>query len=271
MALKVLAGFGAPEEVARRYAPRGFSVIEPEHGPLFVKLAALCVMTQWALTLPPVFRSPNTLGDWWLGWGAGAFWWVGVLTVWFGCAAWIRRRIPADDNGSSRHWTHWLFWVPMPARWRPRDPERVSRRASGMLLPVTVALAIFFVAPAWFLERLLPAGTDTSWAQYDSVFQGALLAPLIALIAVRIVLFSATLVNVRWQAQTEGVRFVLWVALVGLLYWAVLDWDIFANAAIDFAFKVWLGLFLTVNTIQIVVQSWRALLRVRTPGALRTR
>src|ERR1043165_8523880 len=51
MALDLLQRFGSPTDVAARYQPRGFDLIEPGHAPLFVKLSLLAVGLQWALTL----------------------------------------------------------------------------------------------------------------------------------------------------------------------------------------------------------------------------
>src|SRR5262245_49506767 len=117
LAIEVISRFGRPEDVAARYSPRGFEIIEPEHAPTFVKLAAACVAIQWALTLPAVFASRTTIGEWWLGWGFGAFAWVGALVIWFGLATWIRRRTPVDSAHLSRPWTHFIFWLPVAAEW----------------------------------------------------------------------------------------------------------------------------------------------------------
>jgi len=92
MAMTVVRRFGRPDEVASRYAPRSFQLIEPVYAPMFVKLAMLCVAIQWAVTLPAVFASRMTFGDSWLRWGFSAFSWVGFLVVWFGMASWIQRR-----------------------------------------------------------------------------------------------------------------------------------------------------------------------------------
>lgn len=268
LATEVVRRFGRPEDVAARYSPRGFQIIEPEHAPVFVKLSAACVAIHWGLTLPAVFASRTTLGDWWLTAGFAAFAWVGMLVVWFGLATWIRRRSPVDSESLSRPWTHYLFWLPLPADWRPIDREAFERRAELGTMPFGAVLTIFFIAPAWFLALLSPAGTHTSWAQYDEAFRHSLLPSLIALMAVRLVLCAASFINARWRASLEAVRFGMWVCFVALLYWAVFDWDIFSSTAVDALFKAWLMIFLIVNTIQILVWIRRALTRVRVPNAL---
>ena len=268
MAMDILRHFGRPDEVAARYALRGFQLIEPEYSPVFLTLATICVAIQWAVTLPAVFSSRMTLGDWWLRWGFSAFSWVGFLVLWFGIASWIQRRFPADPSSGIRPWTHWIFWVPFPREWRPGEPEAAEWRAGINAAPLGAILTIFFIAPAWILAHLLPAGTDTSWALYDDRFQRWLLTPLIVLMAVRLVLLAAAALNERRRARTEALRFGLWVCSVALLYWAVFSGRIFAHVITDALFKVWLLIFLFVNTIQILVWIWRAATRVRIPKTL---
>ena len=259
MALDLLRRFGRPDDVASSYRPRGFNLVEPEDAPLFVKLATICVAVQWALTLPPVFRSEATVGDWWLGWGLGALWWVGALLLYFGGAAWIRRRSPIDANTGRRPWTHWILWLPMSEDWRPTLP-RVQPRAAKVELIIAAIVTAFFAAPAWLLGLFL---TDASWAEYDGGFSRRLLVPLIALLIARIAFAAAVIADSRRRAPTETLRFCLWAAFVGLLYWALLGWDIFAAAGVDAVFKAWLAVFLLVNTIQIGGWVRRALARVR--------
>jgi hypothetical protein len=268
-ALAVLRRFGQPDEVAARYAPRGFQLIEPEYSPLFVKLAAACVLIQWAITLPPVFSARMALGDWWLRWGFSALSWVGFLVVWFGLASWVQRRSPADPSTGSRPWWHWVFWIPFSGEWRPGEPAATQWRAAVGAAPLGAMLTGFFIAPAWILAHLLPSGTDTSWARYDYHFQhGGLLAPLIVLMVVRLVLLAAAALNEQRRARTDALRFGLWVCFVALLYAAVFGGHIFANAITDGLFKAWLLIFLLINTIQIIVWIWRASTRVRVPKTL---
>lgn len=269
LAMDVLRRFGSPHDVAARYAPRGFQLIEPGPSPLVVTLAVLCIAVQWAVTLPAVFSSRMTVGDWWLQWGLSAFAWAGVLVLWFALASWVQRRSPADPYSGGRPWTHWIFWVPFPRAWRPGEPEAAERRAAVGAAPLGAVLTVFFIAPAWILSRLLPAGTDTSWALYDDQFQRWLLVPLIALMAVRLVLLAAAALNERWDTRTETLRVGLWICFVGLLYWAVFEGRIFASPATDALFKAWVLVFLLVNTIQLLVWMRRVATRVRMPEALR--
>jgi hypothetical protein len=268
LAVELVRGFGLPEEVAARYSPRGFQIIEPAHAPVFVALSAVCVVVQWALTLPAVFASRTTPSEWWRGWGFGAFAWVGMLVIWFGLATWVRRRASANSDSSSRPWTHFIFWLPVPMGWRPFDIQGLERRLELRALPLGVMATIFFVAPAWFLGLLTRTGTDTSWALYDEGFRRGMLPALIVLMVVRLTLCAVAGFNAHLRARLDVIRFALWVCFVGLLTWAVFGWSIFASHVADALFKVWLLVYLLVNVIQIVVWIRRALTRVRVPKIL---
>ena len=202
MALELLRRFGSPAEVASRYRPRGFDLIEREHASLFLKLAVLCVGIQWALTLPAVFRATVSVGGWWTTWGLGALWWVGVLLLYFAGAAWIRRVSPVDADTGKRPWTHWILWLPMSEEWRPKGPA-VGPRATKFQITLATIATVFFAAPAWFLSLLV---TDASWAQYDADFSRWLLVPLLAVLAARIALSAAVVADVRRRAPTETLR-----------------------------------------------------------------
>jgi hypothetical protein len=266
LATEVVRSFGQPEDVASHYHKRGFQIIEPEHAPTFVGLSAAFIALQWAVTLPAVFVSNMPLGKWWLTYGFNAFTWVTVLLAWFGLATWVRRRWPVDSQSPLRPWMRLIFRLPVAAgNWRPIDRDAIERRGAVNAFPIGVALTIFFIAPVWFLNLLTPTGTSTSWALYDADFQRLLLPVLIPLAIVRLGLFAATGISKAWRVRLETVRFVLWIGFVALLYWALFRWAIFATPVVNVIFKVWLLVFLIVNTIQIGVWVRRALTRVRVP------
>ena len=268
MATQLLRRFGRPEEVAARYAPPGFQLIAPEYSPLVVRLATLCIAIQWGLTLSAVFAARMSFSDWLLRWGFSAFAWLGLLVAWFGIASWVQRRSPVDPDSGLRPWTHWIFWVPFPRQWRPGEPQATEWRAGLHAAPLGAVLTIFFIAPAWILSHLLPAGSNTAWALYDAHFQRWFLAPLIALMAVRLLLLAAAVRSEPWRARTETLRFVLWVAFVVVLSWTLFAERIFAFGVTDALFKSWLLIFLLVNVIQILVWLWRETTRVRVPTRL---
>ena len=274
MTVDVLKKIGRPEEVASRYGtPRGFNVIEPEHAPSFIKLAGFGVAIQWGLTLPSVFSGSVPFGKWWLGWGLGALWWVGFLVVWYGLAGWIQRRSPVDPHSFIRPWTHFIFWVPVAQDWQPllKEPEQTLYGGARILIPLSALLTIFFVSPASFLDFCVPAGVDTSWALYDDGFRTWFLIPLVGLMAVRLVLFTAATVKENLRSRTEPIRFGLWVVFTGLLIWALLGWKIFSSVPADVLFKLWLSIFVLVNCLQIFGGIRRTLTRIRVPNDLAKR
>lgn len=155
----------------------------------------------------------------------------------------------------------------------PPDKEGETRSGGGtggqiVGLLVLALLVTFFVSPAWFLDFILPASVDSSWARYDTAFQGGLLVPLILLMSARLALFTIAVYNEHWCARTEPLRFGLWVMFIGLLIWTLIGWDIFASPTVDFIFKAWLSIFVLVNGIVIVVFLRRALTRVHVPKTL---
>ena len=238
-----------------------------------MKLAVACVAIQWALTLPAVFASHLAFRDWAAGWGFGALSWVGLLVLWFGLASWIQRRSPPDPDTGARSWTHWIFWVPFSGAWQPGKPQDTQWRAARNSAPLGAVLTLFFIAPAWILGHLLPAGTDTSWVRYDEHFQRWLLIPLLVLMAVRLVLFAAAVLNAQRRARTEVVRVILWVGFIALLYYAEFSGHFFAHPATDAIFKAWLLVYMVVNTIAIFIWfMWPATrVRVRLPTTLAAR
>jgi hypothetical protein len=270
LAMEVVQDFGQPDMVAAHYSPRGFAIIEPEHAPTFVMLATIIVAAEWLVTLPRVFVSTMTLRDWAAGPGLGAMSWVGLLLVWFGLASWVRRRSPVDPQTHVRPWTHWLLWLPIPRAWRPVDHAANARRLAIRLVPLSTVVTLFFFAPSWWLQLLLPAGTDTSWAAYEESFHHWLFPPLLALIVVRLLMLMTVVINVRVWTRLEAVRVTLWACFVALLIWVLFDWQIFANGITNALFKLWLAVFVLVNAIQLIVWMRRAALRVRAPGALRS-
>ena len=265
MALEVLRHFGRPDEVAARYAPRGFQLIESEYVPLVLKLAAICIAIQWAATLPLVFWAGMTFGDWWLRWGFSAFAWFGVLVLWFAIASWVERRFPADPDSGARPGFIGCSGFPSPKTGTPVNRKPRSG-APHWVLPRSAPYSPSCLSRRRGFSALLPAGVNTSWALYDAKFGHWVLPPLIALMAVRLVLFAAVTLNERWQAPTNALRFGLWVAFVALLYWAVFGWRIFAEPLTDVLFKAWLLFFLLVNTVQILLWARRATTRVRLPA-----
>lgn len=268
LAIEVLQDFGQPEVVAAHYNPPGFALVEPEQAPIFVALAAIVVTVQWLLTLPRVFQSTMTFGEWAAGPALGAMSWVGLLVLWFAMATWIRRLSPVDPQTRARPWTHWIFWLPGPRTWRPVDHASDSRRLALRLIPLGALVTALFIAPSWWLQLLLPSGSNSSWAMYDNNFHHWILPPLLALMSARLLLSSTAVASKQRWAKTEGIRVVLWFTFVAMLTCVLFGWPIFANGLTNALFKAWLAIFLLVNMIQLIVWTRRSAVKVRTPGQL---
>jgi len=251
MAMKVVNDFGQPDEVARRYRSGSLELIEPGQVPAFLKLVALTVGLQWALTLPRV--SQGSFSEWWLSWGLGAFWWVGVLLTCFAVMSWFRRRLPAGSDAARQ-----------PAQaWRPTARDLALQPGPAVIQwSLSAVLIAFFAAPAWTVGHLLPGTTGGVWAVYDDPFSRYLLPPLLAIMVARLLLFALVAVRQRSSDSVEIIRSGLWVCFVALLWWAQLRWQIFANVGVNLGFKSWLVIFLIVNTVQIAMSAPRWLARV---------
>ena len=163
--------------------------------------------------LAGVFDGSSTFSEWWLESGFAAFWWVGVLVVWFAIGAWIQRRAPIEPQ---QLWAavHTLpVLVPVRQDWQPHLPIiHIRRRRSSFRWRHVDDL---FVSPEWWLGLLTEP--DPSWLRYDDDFRGQLLAPLIVLMATRMALFTVATVSKHWRARTELVRVGLWVTFVAVL------------------------------------------------------
>lgn len=270
LAMRIVGDFGQPDVVAAHYCAPGFIIIEPEHAPTLAILAAIIVAAEWLITLPRVFVSSLTFPDWAAGPGLGAMSWVGLLFVWFALASWVRRRSPLDPETQVRPWTHWFFWLPTPRTWRPIDHAANARRLALRLVPAGTVVTLFCIAPAWWLQLLLPAGTDSSWLMYAQSFRHWLYPPLVALLSACLLLLMTVVISARLWTRLEGVRVALWACFVVLLSWVLFGWQVFANGITNALFKIWLLIFVVINIIQLIVWMRRAALKVRAPGALRT-
>ena len=110
-----------------------------------------------------------------------------------------------------------------------------------------------------------------SWVGYDKHFQHWLLLPLLALMAVRLVLFAAAVLDAQRRARTESLRVGLWVSFVVLLYYAEFSGHFFAHPATDAIFKAWLLVYMVVNTITLFIWFMWPATRVRVPTTLAPR
>ena len=85
MAIELVHAFGAPDDVADRYRPAGFTIVPATRSTKFAAIAFGGVALQWLITLPAaLLETPEpgrefvALGGWWLTHGIGALWWPGL-------------------------------------------------------------------------------------------------------------------------------------------------------------------------------------------------
>src|SRR5262249_10935839 len=148
MALDLVRGFGAPEDVADQYRAPGFTIIPPTRSARFALLAFAGVALQWLITLPPVLplifapgREFVAVGHWWLTAGLGALWWPGFLVSAAIIAAWVRHTWPAAERTA----------------WRPRtqDTDRINRPLWAIgIVAAACGVAAMFSAPALIVQTL---------------------------------------------------------------------------------------------------------------------
>ncbi|WP_127795012.1 hypothetical protein [Agromyces sp. LHK192] len=145
MTMDLLTAFGAPQDVADRYRPAGFTVIRPSDAPRFTWLALGGVGVIWVVSLAGYLSGAipvvgwdygadawwGRLTVWWLGPGIGAFWWPGLLITYTLLAALANRRRDASSES----------WTPRAA---PRIPAQTIDRdlVSRTGLVVTMALSL---------------------------------------------------------------------------------------------------------------------------------
>jgi hypothetical protein len=246
MVLNLLREFGAPAEVAARYAPPGPAAIPAEKTRSFAIVSLVGIGLQWALTLPAVFQG-QSLAGWWLTWGLGAFWWPGLVAMLSLAEAWLRH----------------AGWI-RPA-WRPRvvDPDRVERGPTAFGLATIALGAAFMIALPW-LARLMPAPLPQVFA-FDPEFLRARAAPVVLLWAATFVVRAVALSRGRWTAALRRVDLALSLAFVGLLVWWLLAGPIFQAPATDAGAKGAIGLVLFFIALDLGVRAVRRRPRLRAP------
>ena len=271
MTVEVIKKIGRPDVVAAQYGtPAGFNIIEPELAQSFVKSSICLVSLIWVVLLPLVSTSFMTVGEWMLWSLTGSFCSVGLLTVWYGMASWVQRRYPVDPHDFTRPWTHFIFWVPVTQDWQPWivEPKQLVYAGAKILIPLSALLTVFFISPATWFDLILPDSFDTSWAHYDPGFRTWLLPLIILLMISRLVLFTVAVYKESLRPRTEPVRLGLWMFFIVMLIWALVSWDIFASVVVNVLFKLWLWVFVLVNSLAIWGYIQRYLARVRLPKDL---
>lgn len=260
--LQLLESFGRPEDVAERYLPAGFIIVEPSAAPRFVKIAAIGVLLQWIASgflyyqAAASGQSPGALqllAQWWLSSGLGALWWPGFLVFCYGIDAWLKRRRPAAGE------------------WRPqlRELDRQRVNAVGMtvlILANLIGAAYLLVGPALLAERLLPSGFNTSWAVYAEGFRSLWLPLFVGLFAADIFLCAIVLLKGRWTIVTRRIELGFSIAWIGALVACGLGGKMFAVPASDEVARFALLLIAFFVAVDVLIKLRREYARVRMPA-----
>ena len=260
-AMALLNGFGRPADVAARYRPT-LTIIDPVDSRAFLKSSVIGVAIIWVAGLVSAFQHRPAsiedgllaLRDFYAKVGLQALIWPGFLVVWFGLAAWARRR-----------WPRTAVWKPRPAE---RDMVNRFGTASAVLFGAVGAAVLANPGGALNLVsggRLSAAGYAAF--AYDSGFltlRGpAVLAVIVADLAVLLVIA----IRGRWEPATRRAQLVLNVVTGGVLLWVLFGGPAFSQQSTDQLFKVAVGATVLGILIDLVVKGRRQRLRIAATAA----
>ena len=223
MALAMVRSFGAPADVAARYAVPGLVIIPAAQTRSFAVLALAGFGLQWALTLPQVFQG-QPLVAWWFSAGLGAFWWPGFMVMMALAASTLRH-----------------FRTTQPA-WAPRraDTDHLSRITLAIGLIGSLVGTAFMISLPWIAPHL-PGPLPQVFA-FDPTFLQERAAFAVLLWLAGLGLLAVLLIQGRWTALTRRLDLagnLAWVAL--LLFWLSAG-SIFTSPATDSGARGGLGL-----------------------------
>jgi hypothetical protein len=247
-AMALLNGFGRPAEVAARYRPT-FTIIDPADSRAFLKSSAIGVALIWLVGLFAAFRDwPASIGDglnalqeFWFTVGLPALMWPGFLVVWFGVAAWARRRWPPTTT------------------WKPRAAERdtINRFATASALVFFAAGTVVLINPGAALNLISGARlSDAARAAfaYDSdsarLRGPALLVVLVAQLAVLL----ASVIRGRWEPATRRAQLVVNIVMCAVLLWVLFGGSTFEQATTDQMMKAAIALTVLFVLIDLIVR-----------------
>lgn len=235
MALAMVRSFGAPADVAARYAVPGLVIIPAAQTRSFAVLALAGFGLQWALTLPQVFQG-QPLVAWWFSAGLGAFWWPGFMVMMALAASTLRH-----------------FRTTQPA-WAPRraDTDHLSRLALsfgliGSLLGTAFMISLPSIAPH------LPGPLPQVFA-FDPGFLRERAGFAVLLWLAGLGLLAVLLVQGRWTVLTRRLDLagnLAWVAL--LLFWLSAG-PIFTSPATDSGARGGIGLVILFVALDLGVK-----------------
>ena len=259
MAIDLVGAFGAPDDVAQRYRPEGFTIIAPSQSQAFALWALIPVAVQWALTLPGVFAAPEAfpgqsltrLGAWWTTWGLGAFWFPGFLVALAIIGAWVRH-----------------LW-PSLSQWTPR--QAVGRGALNRPLMALGLGAWAAGAAVWifiaFHGQQLPGVLPKVFA-FDPEFLHSRAAWLPPLWAGHYIVYLMVFIEGRWRTLTRRADLAFGAALCALMAWYVVAGPIFTSKPTDDAARGALAIIVLVTLVSVAVRLYRASGEIRPPQGL---
>ncbi|MBC7918664.1 MAG: hypothetical protein H7Y28_12725 [Rhodoferax sp.] len=248
MATDMLRAFGHPQTVAARYLPT-LNIIDPADGHRFLRIAAIGLAVIWVLGLlkhlQPQIHSGwdllSAIGQWWSGVVIPSLWWPGVLVVYFGIAAWTRRRMPQE------------------ADWTPLAPDRLQGGRVVMVMGIVgMACGLYVLAePRWILDvvwsgRAAPAAYTA--LTYTDTFLNRQAPYLFALIAVNIPMYAIAIAQGRWSAAMRSAETGLTVVMCAVMAWTVMDGPIFLSRGSDKTAKFLMALIIACTLVYMAIQ-----------------
>lgn len=254
MVMEMLGAFGQPEDVAARYNPRGFELIERGASPAFVYIAVTGVAIQWTFGLIHIFARAQSFDEgamgvarWWTSGGLGALWWPGFLIVCFAIGAWVRRRWPSVGA------------------WRPaaHDRDHANRFWTLVAMVFFAIGAGLLIALPWASEALLPAKAAPAF-RFDPTFLTWRAPFVLPFWTVGFIMLGIVLVEGRWRTLTRRIELVTNLAGCALMGWW-LTGDIFISRVANDTTKAGIGLVLFFMLIDIGVKLYRLQARITPP------
>jgi hypothetical protein len=251
MATEFLRAFGWPQEVAARYRP-ALTIIDPADGYNFLRLTVIGLVIIWCLGLLERLGQPvgsagdvlNLLGQWWTRTVIPSPWWPGVLVLWFGAAAWVRRRRPQT------------------AVWKPRTGDRIHGGRAAMVMAVVGMLCGLYVLiePRWVLDffwdgRAAPVAYEA--LTYTDTFLRRQAPWLLLLLALYVPLYAMAIVKGQWSNLLRRIETGVGWALCAAMAWTVVDGPVFMASASDGMVKFFLVLAIAYTLIDFAIKRYR--------------
>lgn len=253
MALSLVRGFGAPDDVAERYRAPGFVIVPAARTAGFVQLAIAGVLLQWLLSLPAaLLRTPGqelqALGSWWVSHGIGALWWPGFMVMAAIIAGWVRHQWPPAQ----------------PAAWRPHPADRddINRMTWAALFVAAAAGASILAASPWLARELLPPAAQHIF-NFDPDFLSTGAAIVVAMWSAHAVLAALVIFEGRWRPLTRKLDLVLAAAWILVMGWLAFGPRIFLNPPTEEAAKGWMGVILLLVLADLALKLRRWLMSPR--------